>query len=152
MPLKTSTINTFLIFKLPSAFLCGVRVKSISETTCTTTVKHRWINQNPFKSMYWAVQGMAAELSTGALVMSFIKDSDQPISMLVASNKGTYFKKAKGRIDFVCEDGEIINQSIKDAIISGEGVSCWMRAIGTDHKGEAVSQFDFEWTLKLRMS
>ena len=34
-----------------------------------STVKHRWINQNPFNSMYFAVQAMAAELSTGALVM-----------------------------------------------------------------------------------
>ena len=29
------------------------------------TVRHKWFNQNPFKSMFWAVQGMAAELSTG---------------------------------------------------------------------------------------
>jgi hypothetical protein len=34
------------------------------------SVKHRWINQNPFNSMYFAVQAMAAELATGALVMS----------------------------------------------------------------------------------
>jgi hypothetical protein len=32
---------------------------------CVATVKHRWINQNPFNSMYFAVQAMAAELSTG---------------------------------------------------------------------------------------
>jgi len=37
------------------------------------TVKHRWLNQNPFNSMYFAVQAMAAELTTGALVMYQIK-------------------------------------------------------------------------------
>jgi len=95
MSLKPSQINTFLLFKLPSAYFSGVRLKSISEMSCTTTVKHRWINQNPFKSMFWAVQGMAAELSTGALVMSFIKESGQPISMLVANNKATFLKKGQ---------------------------------------------------------
>ncbi|HEA31083.1 MAG TPA: thioesterase, partial [Leeuwenhoekiella sp.] len=55
------------MFKLPSAWICGVRVQTIGRNTCTTTVRHRWINQNPFKSMFWAVQGMAAELSTGVL-------------------------------------------------------------------------------------
>jgi hypothetical protein len=33
------------------------------------------INQNPFNSMYFAVQAMAAELSTGALVMYQIQKS-----------------------------------------------------------------------------
>ncbi|HAV55307.1 MAG TPA: thioesterase, partial [Aequorivita sp.] len=87
MKLSPSKINTFLLFKLPSAYFTGVRVKSISETTCITTVKHRWINQNPFKSIFWAVQGMAAELSTGAMVMAKIKESNKNISMLVANNR-----------------------------------------------------------------
>ena len=34
--------------------------------------------------MFWAVQGMAAELATGALVMQKIKASGKNISMLVA--------------------------------------------------------------------
>jgi hypothetical protein len=45
-----------------------VRVATIDENN-VWYVKHRWINQNPFNSMYFAVQAMAAELATGALVM-----------------------------------------------------------------------------------
>ena len=63
MEFKASTINKFLFFKLPSAYWSGVRVKSINHTTCIVTVKHKWFNQNPFNSMYFAVQAMAAELS-----------------------------------------------------------------------------------------
>ena len=43
----------------------GVRTKYIDNSKCIVVVKHRWINQNPFDSMFWAVQGMAAELATG---------------------------------------------------------------------------------------
>ena len=73
MEFTPSKLNAFLLFKLPSAFFCGVRTKEINESNCVVSVKHRWINQNPFKSMYFAVQAMAAELSTGALVMLHIK-------------------------------------------------------------------------------
>lgn len=148
MPISASKINTFLVVKLPSAYLTGVRVKSISETSCTTTVKHRWINQNPFNSMFWAVQGMAAELSTGAMVMSAIKDSGQSISMLVANNKATFSKKAKGRITFTCNDGNLITDAIKKTLATGEGQTLWMKASGVDAEGDVVSTFEFEWTVK----
>ncbi|WP_034262085.1 DUF4442 domain-containing protein [Altibacter lentus] len=148
MPLKPSQINTFLFFKLPSAFLCGVRLRSISEVSCTTTVRHRWINQNPFRSMFWAVQGMAAELSTGALVMSYIKESGAPVSMLVANNKASFLKKARGRISFTCTDGQKIRAAIDETLANGEGVTCWMHAEGVDAQGDVVSRFDFEWTVK----
>ena len=70
MNVSPRKLNTFLIFKLPAAFFCGVRTKVLDDAKCVVSVKHRWINQNPFNSMFWAVQGMAAELTTGALVMS----------------------------------------------------------------------------------
>ncbi len=136
------------MLKLPSAYFTGVRVKEISENSCTTTVKHRWINQNPFNSMFWAVQGMAAELSTGALVMAFIKENDANVSMLVANNKATFSKKAKGRITFTCNDGAAIKSAIKQTIANGEGQTCWMKATGTDAAGDIVSVFEFEWTVK----
>ena len=150
MKLSPSKINTFLLFKLPSAYFTGVRVKSISETTCITTVKHRWINQNPFKSIFWAVQGMAAELSTGAMVMAKIKESNKNISMLVANNRATFIKKARGRILFTCTDGALINEAIDKTISTGEGQTIWMKSEGKDTTGDVVSTFEFEWTLKVK--
>ncbi|MCF6308743.1 MAG: DUF4442 domain-containing protein [Flavobacteriaceae bacterium] len=150
MSLSPKQINTFTLFKLPSVYFCGVRVKSISDTSCMVSVKHRWINQNPFKSMFWAVQGMAAELATGALVMSVIKESNQKISMLVANNKASFFKKATGRITFTCTDGDKINKAIKESIEIGEGKTCWMKAEGVNKDGIIVSVFEFEWTVKVK--
>jgi|SRR5690606_1000856 len=150
MLLTSSKINTFLLFKLPSAYFSGVRVKSISEDACITTVKHRWINQNPFKSVFWAVQGMAAELSTGALVMAKIRSSKKDISMLVAQNRATFFKKAKGRIDFGCNDGDLLSVAIETTIATGEGQTVWMKSEGKDSSGNIVSIFEFQWTIKLR--
>ncbi|GAA4775532.1 MULTISPECIES: DUF4442 domain-containing protein [Flavobacterium] len=143
-------LNTFLFFKLPSAFWSGVRVKVIEDTTCVATVKHRWFNQNPFNSMYFAVQAMAAELTTGALMMKQIKESGKSISMLVANNKGTFTKKATGRITFTCNDGHLITEAIKNTIATGEGQTLWMKSIGTDEKGDQVSVMEFEWTIRIK--
>lgn len=150
MKFTPAKLNTFLFFKLPSAFWSGVRVKVIEDTTCVATVKHRWFNQNPFNSMYFAVQAMAAELTTGALVMKQIKDSGKSISMLVANNKCSFTKKATGRITFTCTDGNLITEAIKNTIATGEGQTFWMKSVGTDEKGDQVSIMEFEWTIRIK--
>ncbi|WP_271766060.1 DUF4442 domain-containing protein [Aquimarina algiphila] len=150
MNITPGKLNTFLLFKLPSAWLCGVRVKSIDRTSCMVSVRHRWINQNPFNSMFWAVQGMAAELTTGAMVTGYIRDSGKKISMLVANNNATFTKKATGRITFVCNDGNLVEDAIKKTIETGEGQTVWMKSIGTNTDGVEVSTFNFEWTVKVK--
>jgi hypothetical protein len=150
MELTVSKFNRFIFFKLPAAFLCGVRLKHIDENKCVVSVKHRWINQNPFNSMYFAVQAMAAELSTGAMVIYQIQKSGRKISMLVANNKSNFSKKATGRITFVCNDGNLIADAIQKTIATGEGQTFWMKSIGTNEEGVQVSEMDFEWSVKLK--
>ncbi len=150
MASSASKFNMFTFFKLPSAWWCGVRVKYIDDKKAVTSVTHRWINQNPFKSMFWAVQGMAAELSTGAMVINQIKDSGRKISMLVLNNTANFSKKATGRITFTCEDGHLIEEAIKKTIETGEGQTIWMQSVGMNKDGVVVSTFTFEWTIKLK--
>ena len=150
MEFSFQKLNTFLMFKLPSAWICGVRILEIDQDHCVTGVKHRWINQNPFNSLYFAVQAMAAELSTGALVMSAIKQSGKPVSMLVAQNNARFLKKATGKISFICNDGHLISSAIEETLRTGEGQTFWMRSLGVNEEGKEVSVFEFEWTIKRR--
>lgn len=150
MPVSTRKLNLFLLFKLPAAYFCGVRTTALTDTACSVSVKHRWINQNPFKSMFWAVQGMAAELTTGALVMSKVKESGKNISILVASNNALFTKKATGRIIFTCQQGEAIDSTIQKAIETGEGQTVTLNSKGINKEGVQVSDFNFEWTLKVK--
>jgi hypothetical protein len=150
MNVSPSKLNTFLLFKLPAAYFCGVRTKSLNDTTCIVSVKHRWINQNPFNSMFWAVQGMAAELTTGALVMSKAKERGKRVSILVATNNASFTKKATGRITFSCDEGQKVDEAITKAIQTGEGQTVWLNAKGINKEGVQVSDFNFEWTLKVK--
>jgi hypothetical protein len=150
MALSTIKLNSFLFFKLPAAFICGVRVKEITSDVCKATVTHRWINQNPFNSMYFAVQAMAAELTTGALVINEIQQSGQKISMLVANNKSNFSKKATGKITFICDDSTLVKEGIAKAIATGEGQSFWLKSIGFNAEAIQVSEMHFEWTVKVK--
>jgi len=137
----------FTFFKLPSVFWTGIRTTKVTDTSCEVSVKHRWINQNPFKSMFWAVQGMAAELTTGLLIMKGIKESNAKVSILVLNNNANFSKKATGRITFSCTQGAEITQLMDELIKSGTPKTIWMESVGTDEAGDVVSRFNFEWTL-----
>ncbi len=148
--LSPRSVNIFLLFKLPAAFLCGVRMANASKKNCTVTVKHRWINQNPFNSLYFAVQAMAAELSTGVLVMHYVKESNQKLSMLVTENKAIFSKKATGKVTFICTDGEAVLEKVKLAIDSREGQQIWLKSIGKNEQYETVAEMDFCWSIKIK--
>lgn len=118
--------------------------------SCTTTVKHNWFTKNPFRSMFWAVQGMAAELATGIPMTVAIRASQKPVSMLVLNNKANFSKKATGRIHFRCNQRKAIAETVQKAIETKEPQTIWVTSVGTDRAGDVVSTFEFEWTLKAK--
>jgi hypothetical protein len=150
MKITPRKINLFMLYKLPSAYFCGVRVASISDEKAAVKVKHRWINQNPFNSLYWAVQGMASEFASGILVMQEIKKSDRKISMLVTHQEGKFLKKATGKITFECNDGILIKETIEKSIDTGEGQIIHLKTQGFDASGDVVSEFIYEWSIKVK--
>ncbi len=142
--------NRFLFLKLPSAFLCGVRLRSLNKERAVVTVTLNLLNKNPFKSMFWAVQGMAAELATGAIILSEVRSSTVPISMLVIRNEAEFLKKAKGKITFTCTDVALVKNQFATHLQSETGTRFWMQSDGVDEQGEVVSRFRFEWSVKAK--
>jgi len=139
-----------LFFKLPSAWISGVRVHEINNQKAVVTTRHRWINQNPFGSMYFAVLAMGSELSTGILVMKKIQDSGKNISMLVTHNEATFTKKAKGKIRFICEEGNKIDAFIQKTVSTGEGIQFNLHSSAYDEQNDLVCEFIFQWSMKLK--
>ena len=150
MEITHKSLNRFLMLNLPAAFLCGVRLKAINNEGSEVGVTYRWINKNPFRSMYFAVQSMAAELSTGSLLLKKVKESGQPVSTLVTDYKGSFSKKAVGHIRFLCTDGSVCDAALAKAIATGEGQTFVMNSVGINELGEQVSAYQFEWSIKLR--
>ncbi|GAB1345215.1 DUF4442 domain-containing protein [Cloacibacterium normanense] len=122
----------------------------MNDKICITKVKFSWLNQNPFNSMFWAVQGMAAEFSTGFLCAEKIRKSGKKISMLVVHNQAEFTKKAVGRVTFSCLQGKELDAVLQKAIETGEGQTLTMFSEGKDQKGDVVSKFAFTWSFKVK--
>ena len=143
-------LHLFLFLKIPISWIAGVRLKEMNDEICITKVKFRWLNQNPFNSMFWAVQGMAAEFSTGFLCAEKIRKSGKKISMLVVHNQAEFTKKAVGRVTFSCLQGKELDAVLQKAIETGEGQTLTLFSEGKDQKGDLVSKFAFTWSFKVK--
>ena len=142
--------SLFLFAKLPSAFICGVRLRSLNEQECVTSVPYKWLSQNPFKSTYFACQAMAAEMSTGMLGLGHIYQSSPSVSMLVVKLEGAYFKKAIERIYFTCSSGDAIKAAIEKSKTTGEGQAVECISTGKNKAGELISEFKITWSFKAK--
>lgn len=150
MATKSWEMKLFMLQNLPMAFIAGLRVIQINKDSAQVSIPHKYLNKNPFKSMYFASQSMAAELATGILAMAAIKDVSIPVSMLVLQMKSSFFKKATSKIIFSCEDGQAIAKAINKAIEDGEGHTINTKSVGKNNEGQVVSEFEFTWTFKAK--
>lgn len=143
----------FALFKLsslPSSFFAGLKVISFDEESCTIAVGYSWFNKNPFRSIYFAVLGMAAEMSTGALCMANLYKRKPSASMLVVKIEGEYYKKATGRIRFTCKQGKEITQLIEQCYTTGEANAIRCETTGINENGEEVARFWITWSFKVK--
>jgi hypothetical protein len=140
----------FLATKLPAAFFVGLRLKEIDETQCSIGVRHSFFSKNPFRSMYFAAEAMAAEMSSGLLAFGHIYNQPSKVSMLVVKMVAEYHKKGTGKLKFICEDGIAIKNAIAETIQTGEGITLICKSIGINEAGEAVATFHFTWSFKAK--
>ena len=139
-----------LFFQLPSAFFCGVRLKYLDSLKSIVSINHSWFNKNPFKSIFWAAQGMAAELTTGSLIKNVIKESGVNVSYLVVENKSSFYKKATGKIIFECNQGKELQDLFNSFDQHNNKAIIELKSIGIDSNNIKVSEFSFTWSLKVR--
>ena len=143
-------LRLFLFNQLPSAFFSGVRIKELDKNRCVTTVPYKWFSKNPFRSTYFACLAMAAEMSTGVLVMAHTYKSKPSISTLVTRLEANYFKKAIRATNFACEDGPLVEAAIEKAIATGEGQTIRAKSTGSNDAGELIAEFFITWSFKAR--
>ena len=144
-PLK---MRAYFSAKLPLALFAGLRVRELSTARCAVDVPYGWRTTNPFRSTYFAAQCMAAELSTGALVMLAVQSSRDPVSMLVANMTASFEKKASQTLTFTCENGADAFAAVRETLRTGEGVTVPMRTVGRLPDGTVAATFEFIWTMK----
>ena len=141
----------FLFQKLPAAFFSGLRMVHFDASTCTVKVKYSWFSQNPFKSIYFAVEAMAAEMCSGMLASAQVYQRNPKISLLVVKLEVNFVKKATGTVLFTCEDGALIQSAINESIETGEGKTIVCMSKGKNSANETVAEFLITWSFKAKV-
>ena len=141
----------FLFLKLPMAFLAGINLKELSDNRTVLQMKYKYLNKNPFGSIYFACLSMAGELASGMLAASITYKSNPKLSMLVVGVKINFTKKAVGTIIFECNQGEEILATIKKSIATGEGQTIETLTIARDKQGDIVAEFLIQWSFKVKI-
>ncbi|WP_082882923.1 DUF4442 domain-containing protein [Rufibacter roseus] len=143
-------LKLFLFKHLPMAYLAGLRIKSITETEAQVTVAYTYLTKNPFKSIYFACLGMAAELASGVMSMMYLHKAEPSVSMLVVNMQAEFTKKAVGVITFTCSDGDKIANAIQQTQATGNGSTIETISVGRNEQGEEVARFRITWSYKAR--
>ena len=137
------------LFKFPASRFAGLRIDKLDSESCVVSVPGGWRTQNPFKSMYWAVQGMGAELSTGGYALAVVNSLGRRARTLVAAQESKFRKKAVGDITFSCEDGVLARKAVEESIQTGSPVSVELKSTGRDAAGDVVSEWVFKWSFSI---
>ena len=142
----------FLMKSLPMGWIVGLRVREFSTEKCTTSVPFKFLTKNPFKSTYFAVQSMAAELSTAMPCLLAITEKNPSVAFILVDLKATFSKKATDRIYFTCEDSVRAFEAVEKCIATGEAAEAAFKTIGKMKDSTIVSEFEFTWSFKQRKS
>ncbi|MCC7244838.1 MAG: DUF4442 domain-containing protein [Saprospiraceae bacterium] len=137
----------YLLWKLPAAWFMGVSVTSCDREKAVVHLPYGWRSQNPFRSIYFAAQLSAGELSTGVLVLAAIS-GERPVSMLVTDIKAQFYKKANQPLRFTCEQGLEVNAMIQEVITTGESRQMTLHSTGRLPDGTPASEVWVTWSFK----
>ncbi len=141
-------LSFYFLRHMPMGFFNGLKVEEFDDEHACVSVPYNYLTKNPFKSMYFAVQSMAAELSSGVIAIEAVSKAPVPVSMLVLKMEAEYMKKARSKILFTCNNSKEIIETIKESIKTNEGKTIKITSTGTDKQGDIVSKFHFTWTFK----
>ncbi|MCC7317339.1 MAG: DUF4442 domain-containing protein [Bacteroidales bacterium] len=143
-------MNLYMLTKLPMAFVAGLAVTRFDELGATVSVPFKWLNKNPFGSIYFAPLSMAAELSSGLLALEAVQKSPAPVSMLVLAMQAEYLKKAKSKIFFSCNEKVALQQAVTQASQTGQAITYDSTVEGVDNSNTVVARFHITWTFKIK--
>lgn len=141
-----------MLQKLPMGLLAGMRIRELNDDRTIVSVPFKYLNKNPFKSVYFAVQSMAAELSTASACMLAVHGHSPSVAFIIVDLKASFSKKANGRTYFTCADNSKAFEAVEQCIQTGESKTATFKTVGKLEDGTVVSEFEFTWSFKQRGS
>lgn len=139
------SVRLWMMRSLPMALPTGMMIESIDERHCRVRMPYRWWLRNPFRSLFWAVMGMAAELTTGALVYAYASGSG--MKFILVGMEARFLKKVTGKSFYICEGGDTVRRHIENLGVVPDA-RFDLPVLVTNAEGEHMAEFVFTWQIK----
>ncbi len=102
--------------------------------------------------MYFAVQSMAAELSTAAPCLLAVQGHQPSIAFIIVDLKAQFHKKATDRVYFTCTDAAKAFEAVDQCISEKDSAQATFKTSGKMKDGTVVAEFEFTWSFRQRSS
>jgi hypothetical protein len=149
-PWEIRLFPVFLLWKLPLAWLAGLRITYLDSRGCEIRMRHSFWNKNPFGSMYFAAMAMGAEMSTGLPAYTHLRRRRQSVSLLLSGMEAVYHKKAVGLIHFRFEGMKSLLDSLETLQKSGDTCTALLVSQCFNKQKQLMAEFRFTWTFRQR--
>lgn len=122
--LKTTLFLKFFgLLKVPMIFYCSPKVLKISKESVEIKISLKRRTKNHVGSMYFGALSVGADVTGGAIALDLIKKSKSKINLLFKDFQANFLKRAEGDVHFICNDGKLISEMIKETELSKKRVN-----------------------------
>ena len=105
----------FGITRIPLIFYCRPRVVKITETSLEVKIKLNRRTRNHLNSMYFGVLSIGADVTSGFLAFEYMRASKSRISLIFKDFQADFLKRAEGDVHFLCDEGQAMQELVKEA-------------------------------------
>ncbi|SVB79268.1 uncharacterized protein METZ01_LOCUS232122, partial [marine metagenome] len=129
--ITTWQLRLFGLTKIPLIYFCRPRVVSISEDSLEVKIKLGRRTRNHLNSMYFGVLSVGADVTGGFLAFEYMRASKSRISLIFKDFHADFLKRAEGDVHFLCDEGQKIQELIRQANKTGERENMPVHIIAT---------------------
>lgn len=149
----TLKLWAFAALKVPLILSTRPVVECFDDDKMILKIKLRRKTRNHLNSMYLGVLTIGAELAAGAFAFLLADKRNQKMSIVFKSMQADFLKRVEGDALFVCDQTDLIKESMEKTRQTGERVNCKVPVrvlLASQPEGEPVATFLMELSIKAK--
>jgi len=152
LSVKSMKRKLFLLglFKIPMVGFVRPRLLELNDQSAKIKIRLRRRTKNHLGSMYFGALSIGADLAAGLHAFYYAEQSTKKISFAFKGVKGEFLMRAESDIIFVSNQGDIIKQTVQEALSSGERINQAIKVVAVDTSGNEVAIFEMIVSVKFK--
>ncbi|OBT15558.1 DUF4442 domain-containing protein [Vibrio sp. UCD-FRSSP16_10] len=146
-------LSYFAFTKVPLLWLSRPKIVLVDEEVVEIKIPLKRRTKNHLNSMYIGAMVMGADVAGGFMAAMKARDQGRKISLAFKGLKSEFLMRPEADVHFVCRDGYLIDEMLKETMATGERVNRDVRITAlcpTLHGDKPMATFDLTLSLKAK--